>query len=733
MTNPTEQASSARSSHSITDKSGIELLVEVGTLLSATSVADLDTGLDLSVVAVAAYVGGRRAELVVRPVAAPGGADSVPLANAPGAPTGPPPNLADAPGLTPGLPPASAVHQPEPPTIGTAPGLSDVQWRRLHEGRPVVDDTSLGGPAVLLPVSSKGTVTAAVRVGGLIGEAAVAANLVGGERGEVVNGVGTLIGAALARRQAIAVAEADERRAQQILDQVGSVIVHVDAVGRIGYLNPAFTELFGIPVSEMIGKGAMDRIHPDDHHVAAEHMAEGMRGQDRGQRAVRDVRFLDKDGRPHWMEVQGQALLDASGQITGFAGTLHDVTERRQETLNANAARDRAERARDRAERSNRAKSEFLSRMSHELRTPLNAILGFAQLLELVELEAEDADSLDQIVRAGRHLLAVINDALDVARIETGRLSLSVEDVHVEPVVDDCLDLMRPAAEAAGLTIGRPTMTHTGMVARADRQRLRQVLINLLSNAVKYNRPGGQVTVDFHPADDQGNRVDAPSAEWLRITIADTGIGIPADRIDEVFVPFERLGAERTGVEGTGLGLSLAKSLMDAMGARISLTSIEGIGSTFHLDLPAVAIEPGEPAFDFDRDLLGATDQATATVLYVEDNPANVTLVQRVLSRRGELHLVVAPDGAAGLRLIEELRPGLVLLDVHLPAMSGDEVLAAVRAHSDPVLRRTPIVVVTADVSGGAERRLRAAGADAFIGKPIDVKLLLAEIDHHLE
>ncbi|MFG1924317.1 ATP-binding protein [Cryptosporangium sp. NPDC048952] len=766
----------------LTDRTGVELLVEVGALLSASpSVAALDSALELSVVAVTAFVGGRRGELVVRPTDP---TTPFPLADAPGArppesgrpsvelPESGRPNaelpesgrpsagrpvrvsLADAPGLMPGLPPApepgghaapvppaltpAAGPAPLPglpagaPGIGAAPGLSDVQWQRLDEGRPIVDDTSLGGPAVLIPVSHGGLVTAAIRIGGVLNENAVVEHLRGSDRGEIAVGAGSLIGAAIARRASLLTEESADQHARTLLEQLGSVVVQIDTLGRIAYVNPAFTQFTGIPAADVIGQGAMDGVHPDDRQVAAEHMAETSRPGRPGS-AVRDVRFRDRDGNPRWMEVQGGPLLDASGNAVGFAGTLHDVTERRQETLNANVARDRAEQARDRAERSNRAKGEFLSRMSHELRTPLNAILGFAQLLESAELSPIDADNLGQILRAGRHLLAVLNDALDVARIETGRLSLSVESVHVEPLVEEALTLMRPAAEEAALTLERPTLATTGMVARADRQRLRQVLLNLLSNAVKYNRPGGRVTVDFHPADDQGSRVAPQAANWLRITVTDTGLGIPADRLDDVFVPFERLGAERTGVEGTGLGLSLVKSLLEAMGARIGVSSVAGFGSTFQIDLPASATGPDDAV-----ELIVAgtapvsPDVSTSTVLYVEDNPANVTLVQRVLSKREQLNLVVAPDGPSGLRLLEELRPALVLLDVHLPGLSGDELLAAVRHHADPVLRRTPIVVVTADVSGGAEQRLRGAGADAFLAKPIDVMALLAEVDLHV-
>jgi signal transduction histidine kinase/CheY-like chemotaxis protein len=605
VTNRTERA---RSIENVTDRSGVELLVEVGTLLSATSVADLDAGLDLSVVAVAAYMGGRRAELVLRPVTAEAPSDPFPLAGAPGATPAPEPGLADAPGLTPGLPPVvTGAHEPapppedpaapagitpppslsaglpEPPTIGASPGLSDGQWQLLDEGRPVVDTTSLGGPAVLLPVSREGIVTAAVRVGGVANEEAVAASHTGGERGEVVHGVGALMGAALARREVAAAAEREPRKTRSI--------------------------------------------------------------------------------------------------------------------------------------------SDLLPQLSHELRIPLNAILGFAQLLALAELGPVEADNVQQILRAGRHLLAVLDNALNA---ETAEAQLSLEDVQVEPIVAECLDLMRPVAQEAGVALSRP-VTELGMLARADQQRLRQVLLNLLSNAIKYNRSGGRVTVDHHPADVHGNQVPAEVAERVRLTIDDTGRGIAADRLQEVFTPFERLGAERTGVEGAGLGLSVVKNLLDAMDAQISLNSIEGVGTTVHVDLPARAAAP-----DLLSSAIGGEvkDQATTTVLYVEDNPANVTLVQRVLSQRDQVHLVVAPDGAAGLRLVEELRPAVVLLDVHLPALNGDEVLAALREHVDPALRRTPVVIVTADVSGGAEDRLRTAGADAFIAKPVDVKLLLSEIDH---
>jgi signal transduction histidine kinase len=268
-----------------------------------------------------------------------------------------------------------------------------------------------------------------------------------------------------------------------------------------------------------------------------------------------------------------------------MVGIMHDVTQRHQAAEHANVALDRAENARERAERASEAKSEFMSRMSHELRTPLNAILGFAQLLELAPLDGEDADNLIQITRAGRHLLTLVNDALDVARIEAGQLGLALGPVEVWPALAESLDLVRPAAAARSLVVEQPRADAPGHRVRADRNRLRQVLANLLSNAVKYNVPGGGIQVDCRPLLSTGT--DADGVPQIRLAVSDTGVGIPAERMDEVFLPFQRLGAETSGVEGTGLGLAVTKSLVEAMGGTISVGSVEGVGTTFYVDLPA--------------------------------------------------------------------------------------------------------------------------------------------------
>ncbi|WP_432824981.1 ATP-binding protein [Dactylosporangium sp. CA-092794] len=580
---------------------------------------------------------------------------------------------------------------------------------------------------VLVPLRVADRLIGAARFEGLDGHAGWPEGIE-----ELLAPFGELCASAIAAQRAIAGLEASELRYRSVLDEVGDVIVRIGPDGTLSYVNKAWYELTGNPVANTVGADPLANVHPDDRALAMEHMAAAMAGTP----GVREVRFLAQGGDVRWMEVKGRAVFDAEGDLAGFSGVLHDVSERKAAEAHVQAAReaaeqarDEAEHARDIAERASRAKSEFLSRMSHELRTPLNAILGFTQLLEYAELQGEDAENLTMIARAGRHLLALINDALDVSRIESGRLSMSMEPVTLDDTARESLELVRAdaarrrvALRTRGDAAGRPVV--------ADRQRLKQVLVNLLSNAVKYNRDGGEVRIAWAELTTEAPpRLPAPHG-WLRIEVSDTGRGIPADRLDDVFLPFERIGAERSEVDGSGIGLALTRSLVEAMGGRIGVRSVFGVGSTFYVDLPMAAPPAGLP----DEPPAPPADESgsgtTHTIVYVEDNSSNVMLMRRILGRRPHARLLVAPDGDTGLDLIVEQRPDLVLLDLHLPGRSGEEVLAALRL--DPVLRDTPVIIVTADLAPGTERRLTQAGATAFVSKPVDIGRLLDLVDDHI-
>jgi signal transduction histidine kinase/ActR/RegA family two-component response regulator len=377
--------------------------------------------------------------------------------------------------------------------------------------------------------------------------------------------------------------------------------------------------------------------------------------------------------------------------------------------------------ARTAAETANHSKSEFLSRMSHELRTPLNAVLGFAQLLEIESaLSADQRESVTQIVKGGRHLLELINEVLDIARIETGNLGLSTEPVLPGDVVSDVIDLVRPLAVERSISITSNLGT-TGAYVQADRQRLRQILLNLMSNAVKYNRAGGTISVACDERD--------PSR--LRISVTDTGAGIAPDLYPKLFQPFERLGAEQTTIEGTGVGLALSRRLADAMNATLDFDSTVGQGSSFWIELPIVEgpVERLERLSPLPADA-PAPDSPRRTVLYIEDNLANVDLIEHVLAVRGDVHVVAAMQGRLGLDLARRDRPALVLLDLHLPDVDGDEVLRALRA--DPETAALPVVVLSADATEKQIEHLLADGATAYITKPIDVAEFLRVVNELL-
>ena len=372
--------------------------------------------------------------------------------------------------------------------------------------------------------------------------------------------------------------------------------------------------------------------------------------------------------------------------------------------------------AQEAAEAANKAKSEFISRMSHELRTPLNAVLGFGQVLELYEDMTEfQHKAVCHITTAGRHLLDLINEILDLSQVESGGLSLVSEPVAIGVVVKETMDLLEPVAAEHGVTLfGGEAASDCGRLVYADPQRLKQVLLNLIGNGIKYNRQGGSVTVRC--------QVAGGESPMLRLLVSDTGPGIADDQLPKLFTAFERLGAERTAIEGTGMGLALSKRLVEAMHGRIGVESIVGQGSTFWVELemaqgesPSVA-ESVEPA-----------PSTRPAVLYIEDNLTSVKLVEQLLSTRPGIDLYAAMQGSVGLDIARSRRPILILLDVNLPDMDGEAVLRELR--TDPRTADLPVVVVSADVTQRQIDRLGHAGASAYLSKPIDVARLLQHID----
>lgn len=380
------------------------------------------------------------------------------------------------------------------------------------------------------------------------------------------------------------------------------------------------------------------------------------------------------------------------------------------------------EEARARAEAASQAKSDFLASMSHELRTPLNSIMGFAQLLlynrAKEPLTTKQERAATQIEKAGTHLLRLIDEVLDLAKVEAGRLTLSMEPVDGASVARDVASHMQPVADAAGIGLSLDIATAgTGIVG--DRTRLVQVLSNLTSNAIKYNRPGGRVTLSVQPGPD--GRVT--------LSVSDTGLGIPADRIDQLFQPFNRLGREHGTVEGTGIGLTICQRLVQAMGGTIIVESMEGRGSRFQFNLPAAT---PVTALDIARTAIPQRDgtDTDRTMLYVEDNPANIQLMRDLIDSLGGFRLLVAADPGSGLQLARTHLPDIIILDINLPGMDGFEVLARLRA--DPATSGIPALALSANALPREVERGKAAGFHRYLTKPLRVPEFLAALDEAL-
>jgi signal transduction histidine kinase/CheY-like chemotaxis protein len=369
----------------------------------------------------------------------------------------------------------------------------------------------------------------------------------------------------------------------------------------------------------------------------------------------------------------------------------------------------------------NSAKNDFLSRMSHELRSPLGAIMGFGQLLAFADIEEEQRQKVSMILKASNHLLGIVDEVLDISRVEEGSLSISAEAVAVQPLIDDALELMRPLAEGMEVVIHPPELAGGNGYVFADNQRLKQVVINLIANAIKYNRRGGDVRI----------AVERTGRDRVRISVADSGKGIEQASLDKLFVPFERLDAAVSGIEGTGLGLAVSRSLIEAMGGTIGAASTPGVGSVFFVEL-----DKGEPLAveepESEEDSLIAVrsyDGGERRLLYIEDTVANVQVIEGILERRPSIRLIPAMLGRLGLDLAHEHRPDLVLLDLHLPDLPGERVLAELQA--DDATRDIPVVILSADATRDRAQFV-ASGAHAYLTKPIDLRRLLEVLDQFL-
>lgn len=505
---------------------------------------------------------------------------------------------------------------------------------------------------------------------------------------------------------------------ESILTRMGDGVIVVDGQREILVYNPAAEQIMGIaptrstPENWVAQNGLLKPDMVTPHPFDELPLARAMRGEIVDSAEV----FVRNEKRPNgiWVQATARPLLGGEGASRGAILVFRDVTA-------IKAAESELRKAKEQAEEANRAKNEFLSRMSHELRTPLNAVLGFAQVLEMDPLTDDQQASVAQILKGGRHLLNLINEVLDIARIEAGRLTLSPEPILLHEALDEAIDLVTPLAAKARVKLMRNLSPFWNQCVQADRQRLKQVILNLLSNAIKYNHEGGSVTVGCTAGD--GDR--------LRVEVSDTGRGIPEQKMALLFSPFERLGADETGVEGTGVGLALSKKLTEVMGGRIGVVSQFGQGSRFWVEFPRIESQMERYERHEDAPPATAAPHKAATILYVEDNLSNSTLMERILANRPGIKLVSAMQGRLGLDLAREHSPDLILLDVHLPDMNGDVVLRLLR--EDERTRDIPVAMVSADATPGQVERLKLAGAQAYLTKPIDVKELLAFVDGTLK
>jgi PAS domain S-box-containing protein len=493
-----------------------------------------------------------------------------------------------------------------------------------------------------------------------------------------------------------------EHKYREIFENSIEGIFQTTAEGRYLRANPALARMFGYDSPDELTASVTDIAQMV--YVDPEQRNEFKRLiEEHGFVELFEYEVYRKDRSKIWICENARAVRDATEAIAYYEGSIEDITHRKRV---------------EEIERANNAKNEFLSRVSHELRTPLNAILGFGQLLERQNPSETQRIRIRYILDAGKHLLQLINEVLDISRIESGRLQLSLEPVGVANAITEALDLIRPLGAARNIGLPRTAAFDMSLFVLADQQRFKQVLLNLLTNALKYTPISGNVTISQYTGE-----------KTVRIFVTDTGPGIPQEKLDRLFMPFERLGAEQSDVEGTGLGLALSQRLMQAMGGSIGVKSKIGEGSTFWLEFPRAQAPVADVLIgrkiDDESNKRSASDKRK--VLYIEDNLSNLTLVEQLLQERPGVELLPATRAEVGLALAQQHAPDLILLDVHLPDLDGCAVLARLKASK--ATSDIPVVVVSADATSRQMDRLMSAGAMSYLTKPLNVAEFFRVLD----
>jgi PAS domain S-box-containing protein len=512
-----------------------------------------------------------------------------------------------------------------------------------------------------------------------------------------------------------------------ILTSANFSIIATDEDGIIQLFNIGAQRMLGYEAEEVINRVTPSEMHDPEEVAQRAHtlslelkvkIAPGFEAlaykASRGLEDIYETTYICKNGSRLSIIVSVTALRDSLGNIIGFLLIGTDNSQRK-------AAETALKKAMHAVETASNAKSEFISRMSHELRTPLNAILGFAQLIDTGNPapSASQKNSVDQILKGGWYLLALINEVLDLALVESGRLALSNEPISVAEVMQECRTMMEPQALSHGVHMQFAGLD-TSRYVIADRIRLKQVMINLLMNAIKYNRPGGSVSVDFIVH----NNLD------LRIYVRDTGLGMTPMQIAQLFQPFNRLGKESSAEEGTGIGLVVTKRLTELMGGSVGVESRIGVGSDFWIEFQLTCI----PTLDC-TDLVYPAPQETPStheaprysVLYVEDNPANLDLVKQIIARRADVHFFSAAEAGIGIALARSHMPDVILMDINLPGISGMDAMQILRA--DPRTTHIPILALSANAVPRDIQHAIDSGFLNYITKPIKVNPFLQTLD----